>query len=360
MSGASAGQTSPSHQAHEKKVKWFTIYGAVEVEEQVLRLCRPGRLLRPFCERARIKSHGYSLRLQRVLVDFGAESSFQKSVERVKEHYGITVPAASLREQTLTHGRAMVSVPDARNAKTAAQLITQMDGSMIPAMEPGRAEDGRKGKRVFWREVRLCCARQPGQARSLYAATLGSAETASWLWREIAQAAGLKPKTLVHGIGDGAPWIVEKFTDNFGWQGAYLVDFYHLSQYVAAAAPAGSAAKQKQWLHRQQGRLLNNQAQKVLRNLSRRLEPRRAVEAPVRAAYDYISNRTRHLDYLTARHNHWPIGSGEIESAHGHVVQDRLKLSGCWWKETNASAMLNLRVSRANNLWHSYWTAASN
>ena len=330
------------------------------MSEQVLRLSRPGRLLRPFCQKAGVKSHGYSRRLQRALVDFGAESSFEKSAQRVKEHYGITVPTASLRRQTLKHARAMASIPDAKKTKAVSQLITQMDGSMIAITEPGRTPDRRKGKKVFWREVRLCCARQPGQSRALYAATLGTAETASWLWREIAQSAGLKPKTVVHGIGDGAPWIVEKFTDNFGWQGAYLIDFYHLSQYVAAAAPPGSAVKQKQWLHRQQGRLLNNQSQKVLRNLERRLEPKAAPQAPVRAAYDYISARTKYLDYQRARGNQWPIGSGEIESAHGHIVQDRLKLSGCWWKETNASAMLNLRVGRANNLWESYWQRAKN
>jgi hypothetical protein len=37
------------------------------------------------------------------------------------------------------------------------------------------------------------------------------------------------------------------------------------------------------------------------------------------------------------------------------VIQQRLKLSGCWWKEVNASAMLNLRTARANNLWKNYW-----
>ena len=360
MPGEGARPASPSEQTRKKKVKWFTTFGAVEIEEQVLRLSRPGRLLRPFCQQARVKSHGYSRRLQRVLVDFGAESSFARSVQRIQEHYRITVPAASVRTHTLAHGRAMASVPEGKNAPTAPQLITQMDGSLIPAMQPGPGPDGRKGKKLFWREVKLCCARQPGHAHALYAATLGSAETAGWLWRELAQAAGLKPKTLVHGLGDGAPWIVEKFTDNFGWQGAYLLDFYHVSQYLAAAAPQGPAAKQKQWLHRQQGRLLNNQAAKVLRNLAPRLEPEQSLAAPVRAAHDYIASRRDHLDYLKARQQQWPIGSGEIESAHGHIVQDRLKLSGCWWKETNAQTMLNLRVARANHLWESYWQNTKN
>jgi hypothetical protein len=106
-------------------------------------------LLRPFCEQAQVKSHGYSRRLQRVLVDFGAESSFHKSVERIQEHYGISVPVASVRQHTLKHGRAMTSIPSAGDAKAAAQLITQMDGSMIPVMQKGATGDGRKAKRCF-------------------------------------------------------------------------------------------------------------------------------------------------------------------------------------------------------------------
>lgn len=292
-----------------------------------------------------------------MLVDFGAESSFERSVARLQEHYGISVPTSSVRQQTLTHGRRIVSIPAPKKVKSASQLITQMDGSMIPVMQPGSGEDGRKAKTLFWREVKLCCARSQGQAQAYYAATLGSAETAGWVWREIAQACGLQPKTQVHAVGDGAPWILEKFKDNFGWQGSYLLDFYHVSQYLAAAVPPSkNFARRKEWLRRQQGRLLNNQPEKVLKTLAGRLEPEESAEAPVRAAYDYITNRVDHLDYLSARKNQLPIGSGEVESGHGHVIQDRLKLSGCWWKETNAAAILNLRVARANNLWQTYWS----
>ena len=292
-----------------------------------------------------------------MLVDFGAESSFERSVARLREHYGISVPTSSVRKQTLAHGRRIVSIPNAKSVKIASQLITQMDGSMIPVMQPGSGEDGRKAKTLFWREVKLCCARSKGHAQAYYAATLGSAETAGWVWREIAQACGLQPKTQVHAVGDGAPWILEKFKDNFGWQGSYLLDFYHVSQYLAAAAPLyNPSAKQKEWLRRQQGRLLNNQPDKVLKGLAGRLEPQNTTEAPVRAAYDYIRTRIDHLDYLSARKSELPIGSGEVESGHGHVIQDRLKLSGCWWKETNAAAILNLRVARANNLWQTYWS----
>ena len=38
------------------------------------------------------------------------------------------------------------------------------------------------------------------------------------------------------------------------------------------------------------------------------------------------------------------------------LIQKRLKLSGAWWKETNAQALITLRTARANQCWETYWT----
>lgn len=320
--------------------------------EQLLRIKRGGAELRPFCLEAQVKHRGYSGRLQRVLTDFGAEVSFGQAVDRVREHYAIEVPVEAVRQHTLRHGKAITTLAAA--APPAQQLITQMDGSMIPVMQPGSGEDARQGRRLFWREVRLCCARQHGQTTAHYGASLGSAETASWLWRATAQSAGLGEKTRVHGVGDGAPWIVDKFQENFGAQGSYLLDFYHVSEYLAAAAAVIQPKHPNRWRRRQQGRLLENKVAGVLRALQAHREAETAEVQLVNAAYQYLHKRRDHLDYAGARRQRLPIGSGEIESGHRHVIQQRLKLAGCWWKETHAQAMLNLRVARANNRWSAY------
>jgi hypothetical protein len=54
--------------------------------------------------------------------------------------------------------------------------------------------------------------------------------------------------------------------------------------------------------------------------------------APVRGCYRYLSNRIEQLDYQTALDNELPIGSGEIESAHRYIIQERLKLPGAGWE----------------------------
>ena len=327
----------------------------MQLVEQVLRLDRRGAELRPFCLSAGVRNRGYSQRLQRVLVDFGAEHSFAKAAERVREHYSIEVPVAAIRQHTLQHGRSISQLP-AGAATAAKTLVVEMDGTMIPVVQPGRGPDARKGKQLLWREARLCLARPSDQAQALYGSTLGTAETAAWVWREVALAAGLDKQTHVHGVGDGAPWIVDKFCDNFAQQGSYLLDFYHVSEYLAAAATrVVPKSKERQWTRRQQGRLLNNQSSKVLRSLQPHLEPLSTEEAPVNAAHRYLTQRQDYLDYVAARRRNLPIGSGEVESGHRHVIQKRLKLAGSWWKETNAQAMLNLRTARSNNQWSQHW-----
>lgn len=332
------------------------------VEEQLLRLGRRGAELRPFCIEARVQNRAYSRRLQRVMVDFGAESAFVPAAVRVREHYGIEVPVSSIRDWTLQHAAQIGGAAEKVKARPqAGTLITEMDGSMVPIVQPGSGPDKRKGKQLIWREARLCCARSKDAARPLYGATLGSVEIASAMWNHTARLAGCASGTQVHGVGDGAPWILNTFRENFGQQGTYTIDFYHVSEYLAAAAPTvARRGKERLWRRRQQGRLLNNQRAAVLRALEKARENKTQSEAPVRAAYDYIRERRDHMDYAAARKNNLPIGSGEIESGHRHVIQQRLKLSGGWWSEKNMERMLQLRVARSNGWWASYWAIAQN
>ena len=77
--------------------------------------------------------------------------------------------------------------------------------------------------------------------------------------------------------------------------------------------------------------------------------------APVHACYRYIKNRPHQLDYKAALNQGLPIGSGEIESSHRYIIQQRLKLPVAWWTPKNVDSMLALRIIRANNKWDGYW-----
>jgi hypothetical protein len=141
--------------------------------------------------------------------------------------------------------------------------------------------------------------------------------------------------------------------------GTYLIDFYHLCEYLSAASiSCCDKGQEKNWITEQKALLKNNQAHQVLLNLRPFVEPTAIpeAEAPVRACHRYIKNRPTQLSYKTAIEQNLPIGSGEIESAHRYVIQKRLKIAGAWWEKENARDMLALRILRANNKWDNYWS----
>jgi len=51
----------------------------------------------------------------------------------------------------------------------------------------------------------------------------------------------------------------------------------------------------------------------------------------------------------------WPIGTGVIESACGHLVKDRMEQAGMRWTKDGAHAILDLRAVRLTDDWDAYW-----
>jgi hypothetical protein len=51
----------------------------------------------------------------------------------------------------------------------------------------------------------------------------------------------------------------------------------------------------------------------------------------------------------------WPIGTGVVESACGHLVKDRLQQAGMRWTKDGAHAILDLRAIRLTDDWDPYW-----
>lgn len=322
-----------------------------------------GELYRPLPDRIGICSRGKSLRLQRALTDFGADESFEKASAKVKEHYGLDVGSAAVRTVTLKHaalgqswaqeslGRTFRALP----ADGAHTLVCEADGSYLRLIESGLP---RKGKRPRdWKEARMIAAQAVGKTQAVYAGTFGTPEQAGHKWAWVARLAGWALNTKIHGLGDGAEWIERQLREIFGQDAEYLIDYYHLLEYLAAAAPQIAPGKQKNWMRTQKRRLRKGNYKKVIAVLRKKIEPSslRDEEAPVRCAWRYMKNRPNAFNYHKALEKELPIGSGMIESSHGHILQSRMKKNGMAWTLENAEPMVQLRVLRANNLWQQYW-----
>jgi len=265
-----------------------------------------------------------------VLTDFGCEQAFGRAAQSVQEHYGFEIGASAVRTATLDHAhRAREKLRQEYQqpfrvlpAVGAEHVIAEADGTMICTVDPGP----RNGKRPRqWKEMRLVAA----QARD----------------------------SAIHAVGDGAGWVQLQSQEVFREQGVFLCDFFHVSEYLGAAAVVCGSSQPGIWRRTQQKRLRRGAVQKVIEALEPHLEPEGTAdeEAPVRNGYRYLNNRLDCLNYPRALALGLPIGSGMIESGHRHVLQARLKQAGTAWLKDHADQIAHLRVLRANHQWLSLW-----
>ena len=330
---------------------------------------KQGGTLRPFRLSSGTSTRGYSLPLQRVMADFGADESFYKASSKIKEHYGVIIPVSGERTVTLTHANKIrqqlkkeVAAKNKRakkkelKARTGSTfVISETDGSMVPIVVTKKSgkHDGRKNKEVMYREARLTLAHSSNSVLPVFSVTFENIKTVGNHIRYCVDKAGCGGNSQIHAIGDGAPWISDQVGIQFGSQAKYLIDFYHVSEYLAAASHECARIEPIKWLHAQQQLLRCGKYETVLTNLSSYAHGHQ--DSATYKCHQYLKKRTHQLHYDEAIKNELPIGSGEIESAHRYIIQNRIKITGAWWLIDNAESMANLAVLRANNNWDEYW-----
>jgi hypothetical protein len=306
--------------------------------------------------------------LQRAITDFAADQPFALARMKLREHYGFEIGESTIQRITLGHAAAIFASDRAeadfpQGPGLHKQIVAETDGGMIPVMAPDASQkDKRKGKTLSWREAKISLAHAKGSRTPIYGGGIeGGAEAAGRRLFACAVQAGFGADSRVHAVGDGAPWIVGQIEERFGAQGGYLIDFYHVCEYLSAAAKmiAPEPAAREAWMEAQKDALKTGRLDEVLRALAAHCETSGTDDdqAPVRVCLRYLSARTTQLKYREALAEELPIGSGEIESAHRYVAQKRLKLPGAWWRVEHAEHMLALRINRLNGDWENYWAA---
>ena len=338
-----------------------------------MRRTRRGPVFRPFQEKVGVAQRSCSTALKRCISDFGAERSGRSTVDALREHYRIEVPLYTVDKVVReTARRASAYNSECPVGESAACVqVSGADGSMVPIVEfkrvgevsdPEKKADKRKRRECLWKEIRVCTVRDTRRADTCYGASFGGLLETELIMRTTSEQCGMDGNTRIHAVGDGATWIAEAYERQFGTQSDYLIDFFHVCEYLAEAAQSCAGAdptpaRRKKWTERQKQWLKQNRAGQVLRNLEKHLESTGVADenAPVRRCWRYLNNRRDQLDYQGALEKGLPIGSGETESAHRHLIQRRLKLPGAWWKRETASDMAQLRVTRANGNWNDLW-----
>ncbi len=274
--------------------------------------------------------------MQRAITDFAADQPFAVAQMKLREHYGFEIGESTIQRITLSHARTIYESSQAnldypRETGLSKQIVAEIDGGIIPVVEPdANQKDKRKGKTLLWKEAKISLAHAKGSRTPIYGGAItGGVEAAGQQLFACAVRAGFGTDSHVHAVGDGAPWIVGQIEEQFGNQGSYLIDFYHVCEYLSGAAKviAPEPVARDAWMETQKDAMKTGRVDDVLQALVPHCEPLELsdAEAPVRACHRYLSGRKDQLNYREALAEGLPIGSGEIESAHRYVAQKRLK-----------------------------------
>lgn len=145
-------------------------------------------------------------------------------------------------------------------------------------------------------------------------------------------------------LGDGAPWIWGLAAEHFGRR-TEVVDFFHAAEHAWAAAKAlhgPDTPEARAWAEARIHDLLDHGPGPVLAALARAEAPGPEAAEVLRKERGYFETNAARMAYPAVRAAGLPIGSGPVESAAKHVVQQRLKVAGARWSAAGARAMLAL------------------
>lgn len=162
-------------------------------------------------------------------------------------------------------------------------------------------------------------------------------------------------------LTDGAEALQDEVRRAFP-EATLVLDIIHATEYLWQAANAVLGERHPQriaWMRTQLTALLHGQTEAVIATLQaaaddpgRSEAQRDALEKTMRY---YRRNRgyMHYGQYLAAG---WPIGTGVVEGACGHLVKDRLQQAGMRWTPAGAQVVLDLRGVRLSGQWDDYWT----
>lgn len=289
----------------------------------------------------------------------GQQSVYEEASDNMKRLTGTEVSAKQIERVCHYYGQKIedeeqnLSLEDKKTQYEKDKLFyVMMDGGMLLTREES------------WKEMKLCrifahsAIEQVNENRkqisqSKYIGHLGSHHE---FWAKVEEHTKyIKQKVI---IADGARWIWkwagEKCSDAI-----QILDFYHAKEHLCQFAEEQfeNMKEKTRWIDQQSLRLLNNQIDGVIEDLEIMKPKGGAACKEKMTLIKYYQANSKRMQYKTYTEKGWLIGSGPIEAAHRHVIQQRMKLSGQRWTIEGAQQLANLRMASKSNQWHKVFNA---
>lgn len=375
------------YQVHRRiKVKYFGLFGPIEVESPYLWNRKTKQGARPVKDKLGITDGERSVDLEKALVNLGACQSYPQAARQFEQHYGwnidryrvrrAVVKMAPLAEeyifQRLERSREEYNQPfDMRHE--AVPILVELDGCLIrtgifqlaQAQELTKKRQLQKKERTTeWREVRVGLARPlQNKEKRTFVALMSKYPLVVSLLVSAAIDQGMSPLSNVYAVGDGGNGLCSELQKQFK-NLQFILDRCHLKQHLYETAEAlGLSGSKKHTLVNKELELIDTgKVRQLLTNFKEYLvggsasaEITAKGEERLARLYKYLQKFSSCINYDRFIELGLPIGSGEIESAHRYIPQKRLKIPGATWHPDNINPMLALRLLLANNWWSDFW-----
>ena len=160
-------------------------------------------------------------------------------------------------------------------------------------------------------------------------------------------------------LTDGAEALQDRVLSRFpGFE--LILDIIHVLEYLwdAANALLGETHPDRTaWVKEQLLLILSGKTTTVIQILESLVQDPTTSDAQREVLNTTIGYYRRNLPYM--RYDRyldrgWPISSGVVEGACGHLVKNRMEQSGMRWTKPGAQAILDLRAVRVNDDWDAY------
>jgi hypothetical protein len=181
-------------------------------------------------------------------------------------------------------------------------------------------------------------------------------------WTEWAARLKIEDLTTITVLGDGAEWIWNAATRQFG--GCHqLLDIYHAAEHIDTAAKrlCGEGATAAEWLNGGRQLLLSDGWAGLCDHVGQTLASDNSPN--VRSAVDdltsYFAVHTERLNYCHRLYTGQSIGSGMVEGAAKNLIGKRLKQTGARWVVDNVNDMAQLCCLTYSEHWAPYWASSN-
>jgi hypothetical protein len=388
-----AGTRLPYHD--QRPISYYSVFGKLTFARHYF--FAPGQPgVCPLDAELSLPEHCYSDLLRDWASFATTDEAFRESQSTLERILGLSVSVQALETgvadtaQDVTACYTHLPEPAAPVA-LGPILVVQADGKGVPMVQPlptvgaGRLGKGQKRSKKQEAVVTSCYTIAPYRrtpqdvvaallhedeqrdppnrprpiAKEVHATLAGKEVALQRLATRVRQQGGPQIQDRV-ALTDGAEALQERLRAQFP-EHTLVLDIIHATEYLWDAANAllgESHPERTAWVRRHLEQVLSGQTERVITALERAAaEPACSVtqRTAVQTTVGYYRRNQPYMHYDVYLARGWPIGTGVVEGACGHLVKDRMEQAGMRWTQTGAQAVLDLRAVRLNGDWEAYW-----